>query len=268
MTPIRMLGVFAHPDDDVFTLGGVLATSGNRLESTFVFATSGEAGPISDPALATREGLADVRESEQRAAMEALGVAATTTSVFLRHPDYHLPDVDFEHLAGQIESTMRSVSPHTVVTFGPDGVTSHHDHIRAGEAATAAFHAARERAEPGTFERLLYAALPRSAIDRFYESLDEAGSATYGEEGSLFNLTGVPDDEIALWIDVEPARDRKIAAIGAHETQRDEWERIPPSARWIYLDTEAFVQAWPAPVTAEPAADRFLPEDGDDPDHS
>jgi LmbE family N-acetylglucosaminyl deacetylase len=263
MTPVRVLGVFAHPDDDVFTLGGVLAREEDRLESTLVFATSGGAGPISDPALATRETLAEVREGEQRAAMDALGVAATTTSVFLRHPDYHLPDVAFDELVDEVGATMRSVGPHTVVTFGPDGVTSHHDHIRAGEAATAAFHEVRAGAEPGMFERLLYAALPRSAVDRFYGSLAEASTA-YGEEGALFNLTGVPDDDVALRIDVSPVRERKLAAIGAHATQRDEWERIPPSGRWIYLETEAFVQAWPERAAGEPPGDRFLPDDGGD----
>ena len=258
--PLRVVGVFAHPDDDVFTLGGILADAGDRLDTTLVFATSGGAGPISDPSLATRETLADVREGEQLASMRALGVAGTTTPVFLRHPDYHLPEVPFEELVGEIEATMRSALPHTVVTFGPDGITSHHDHVRAGEAATEAFHRARVSAQAGSFERLLHAALPRGDVDRFYASLSAAESSAYGEEGSLFNMTGVPDDDIAMRIDIAKVRDRKLAGIDAHRTQRDEWERIPPSVRWIYLDAESFVQAWPPRDASEPVAGRFLPD--------
>jgi LmbE family N-acetylglucosaminyl deacetylase len=261
-TPLRVAGVFAHPDDDVFTLGGILADAGDRLETTLVFATSGGAGPISDPSLATRETLADVREGEQLASMRALGVADTTTPVFLRHPDYHLPDAPSEELVAEVEATLRTALPHTVVTFGPDGITSHHDHIRAGEAATEAFHRARPSAPPGAFERLLYAALPRSDVDRFYASLSDEESGSYGAEGSLFNMTGVPDDDIAIRVDIATARDRKLAGIAAHRTQRDEWERVPPAARWIYLDTESFVQAWPPRAESAPIVDRFTPERG------
>jgi LmbE family N-acetylglucosaminyl deacetylase len=258
MTPVRMLGVFAHPDDDVFTLGGVLAEAGDRLETTLVFATSGGAGPISDPSLATRETLADVREREQDASLRALGVDSMTRSVFLRHPDYHLPDVPFDTLVAQIEQVLRDVVPQTVVTFGPDGITSHHDHVRAGEAASEAFHLARSSAEAGSFERLLHAALPRSDVDRFYADLSEADAETYGEPEALFNLTGVRDDAIAVRVDIRAVSDRKEAGIAAHRTQRIEWERIPASARWIYLDAESFVQAWPPRSPNEPIRDHVV----------
>lgn len=255
----RMLGVFAHPDDDVFTLGGVLAEAGDAFETTLVFATSGDAGPISDPSLATRETLAAVREREQLESLRALGVEATTRSVFLRHPDYHLPEVPFDTLVAEIEQTMHEVRPQTVVTFGPDGITSHHDHIRAGEAATEAFHRARRSAADGAFEQLLHAGLPRSEVDRFYRNLSEAEAEAYGEPGALFNMTGVPDDDVAVRVDISDVRHRKIAGIAAHRTQRVEWDRIPPDARWIFLDAESFVQAWPARTTGAPVRDHVVP---------
>jgi LmbE family N-acetylglucosaminyl deacetylase len=260
VTPTPLLGVFAHPDDDVFAIGGVLADAGERIETTLVFATSGGAGPISDPSLATRETLADVREREQADSLRRLGVASSTRAVFLRHPDYSLPDVPFDTLVEEVEAVMQTVRPHTVVTFGPDGITSHHDHIRAGEAATEAFHRARRTAAPGAFECLLYAALPRSLVDRFYSSLSGAETTAYGTEGSLFNMTGVADEDVAVRVDIGRVRERKLAGIGAHRTQRDEWDRIPPSVRWIYLESESFVQAWPPRSPADPVHDRFPPD--------
>jgi LmbE family N-acetylglucosaminyl deacetylase len=171
--------------------------------------------------------------------MEALGVAGTTTSRFLRLPDYYLPDVAFDELVDLIAAIRHEVHPDVVVTFGPDGMTSHHDHIRVGEAATAAFDRIDGDAAPA---HLFQVALPRSVVDRFYADLDEAG---YGEEGDLFNVAGVPDEQIAVRFDARPFRSTKLEAILAHRTQIREWERIPESLRWIYLDEEAFVQARP-----------------------
>jgi N-acetyl-1-D-myo-inositol-2-amino-2-deoxy-alpha-D-glucopyranoside deacetylase len=248
---IRLLGVFAHPDDDVYTLGATLTAHRDELETTLVFATSGEAGPITDPEAVSREELGAVREREQRAAMEALGVAGSTTARFLRLPDYSLPDVPFDDLVRHIGDILLEVRPDVVVTFGSDGMTSHHDHIRVGEATTAAFDGLPS---PGAPTHLFHVALPRADVDRFYADLDEAG---YGEEGDLFNVAGVPDERIAVRFDARPHLSTKLDAILAHRTQICEWERIPEPLRWIYLDEEAFVQARPHEGVSEPRSDLF-----------
>jgi LmbE family N-acetylglucosaminyl deacetylase len=248
----KLLGVFAHPDDDVYTLGATLIAHRDDLETTLAFATSGEAGPITDPKAVAREELGAVREQEQRAAMEALGVARSTDSRFLRLPDYYLPDVPFEDFVRQITDLLLEVRPDVVVTFGPDGMTSHHDHIRVGEATTAAF----DRLAPDdAASSLFHVALPRADIDRFYAGLDEAG---YGDEGELFNVAGVPDDRIAVRFDARPYLPTKLEAILAHRTQLCEWERIPEPLRWIYLNEEAFVQARPQLDVVEPRTDLFV----------
>jgi len=114
---IKLVGVFAHPDDDVYTLGATLIAHRGRLDTTLVFATSGEAGPITDPAAVAREDLPAVREAEQRAAVEALGVAGSTASRFLRLPDYYLPDVPFDDLVARVTDVLVELRPDVVVTF-------------------------------------------------------------------------------------------------------------------------------------------------------
>jgi LmbE family N-acetylglucosaminyl deacetylase len=242
---LRLVGLFAHPDDDAFLIGGTLVLNRGRVDPTLVFATSGEAGPISDRSLATRETLGAVREDEQRAFLEATGLSDTRVE-FLRHPDYYLQEVPLERLVSEIEDVLREVRPHVVVTFGPDGLTSHHDHMRVGDAATRAFHSARTGHcdEDGAFQRLYLVALARSDVDHFYSGVRE-GAYLYGEEGKLFDVTGVPDDSIAVRVDTTPVRDRKLAGILAHRTQLVEHQRIPEPLRWIYLDSECFVQAYP-----------------------
>jgi LmbE family N-acetylglucosaminyl deacetylase len=249
---VRLAGVFAHPDDDSYLIGGTLLLHRGRVEPTLVFATSGEAGPIAAGSAATRQTLGSVREGEQRAFLEAIGYAGAPAH-FLRHPDYHLPEVPFERLVGEVEAVLREARPQVVVSFGPDGLTSHHDHIRAGEAAAEAFRRARAAdGEPAdAFLRLYQAAYPRPDVDRFYAGVRQ-GRFGYGEEGQLFDITGMPDERIAVRVDTRPVADRKWAAIGCHRTQLEEHERIPEPLRWIVLGAECFVQAFPPRSPGEP----------------
>jgi LmbE family N-acetylglucosaminyl deacetylase len=256
---VRLAGLFAHPDDDSYVLGGTLLLHPGAVEPTLVFATSGEAGPIADGAGVTREALGRAREAEQAAFMEAIGYGGAATR-FLRHPDYRLPEVPFERLVGEVEAVLREARPQVVVSFGPDGLTSHHDHVRAGEAAAEAFRRARAAdggGPAGAFQRLYQAAYPRSDVDRFYAGVRDGGFE-YGEEGNLFDLTGVPDDRIAVRVDTRPVAARKWDAILRHRTQLDEHERIPAPLRWIVLDAECFVQAYPERRPGGPVAGDLL----------
>ena len=242
---IRLAGVFAHPDDDVYLIGGTLLRHQRMLDLTLIFATSGEAGPISDPSLATRETLSKVREGEQRRCLDILGYGDARVE-FMHYPDYYLPEVPREQLTAGIQAVLHEVRPHIVVTFGPDGLTSHHDHIRVGEATSEAFHRERKTyaTGDGSFQRLYCVALPRKDVDRFYAAVREGG-LDYGTEGALFDITGISDDGIAVRETLEQVRARKLEGILAHRTQLVEWERIPEPLRWIYLDAEYFAQAYP-----------------------
>jgi LmbE family N-acetylglucosaminyl deacetylase len=56
-----IVSIFAHPDDEVFVVGGTLAQHAARGRVVAVCATRGELGEIRDPSLATRENLGEVR---------------------------------------------------------------------------------------------------------------------------------------------------------------------------------------------------------------
>src|SRR5919108_5973186 len=74
MSKKRLLGIFAHPDDEGTMSGALLKYSILDIETGLIYATRGEVGEIADPALATPENLGEVREGEMRAAAEVLGV--------------------------------------------------------------------------------------------------------------------------------------------------------------------------------------------------
>jgi LmbE family N-acetylglucosaminyl deacetylase len=247
----RLATVFAHPDDDAYQVGGWIAMHARELQLTQVFCTSGDAGPIWVEGVATRETLGRVREQEQRAFLDAVGAEHADVH-FLRYPDYHLNEVDAEELAGRVADILRGATPDVVVTFGPDGATNHHDHIAAGAAGDAAFHALRTEGSPG-FRRLLHTAHPRRSINRFYEALAERGDPRWDRgPDALFNPTGVPDGKIAVRVDMRGIQDTKLAGVLSHRTQIGELEMIPEDLRWLYFDEECFVQAWPERGGGEP----------------
>ena len=134
---IRILGVFAHPDDEVFAAGGTLAKYTARGAKAMVLsATRGQAGQIRDAAAATRHTLGAIRERELRSACAILGVQDV---VCLDHMDGALREADFEALVGQVADVIRDFQPDVAITFGEDGAYGHPDHVTISAAATRAF---------------------------------------------------------------------------------------------------------------------------------
>ena len=245
---VRVLGVFAHPDDDTYGVGGSMALhAGGDLDLTVVMATSGDAGRIADPSLATRETLGAVREAEDLASWRALGLRPDIR--FLRHPDGGLARVPREQLAAEVLAVLEETRPQVVITFGPDGITGHEDHVAIGAAATAAFHAARATGVGG-FERLLHLALPTSGLERLNELLRERGMEPL-DPSQPFVPRGVPDEAIGVSVDCSGAYERKLEALRCHKTQA-EMEDIPFDLWPEILGTETFVLAWPERLPDDP----------------
>src|SRR5215469_12025556 len=151
----RLLGVFAHPDDEVLCAGGTMARVAEAgAEVMIVSATRGERGQIRDPAAATRRTLGTVRESELRAAAAELGVQRVQV---LAYPDGTLPR-HRSSLGAEIAGIMRQFDPDTVITFGADGGYGHPDHVAISGLTTAAFRAQVRDHDRG--ERLYHAVFP------------------------------------------------------------------------------------------------------------
>jgi LmbE family N-acetylglucosaminyl deacetylase len=132
----RLLGVFAHPDDETFCAGGLFARYAKRGADTLVVsATRGEAGQIRDASVATRRTIAAVREAELRLACDRLGVSSVRC---LDYVDGTLADAEFGSLVGDVTNVVREFRPDVVISFGPDGGYGHPDHIAISAATTAA----------------------------------------------------------------------------------------------------------------------------------
>jgi LmbE family N-acetylglucosaminyl deacetylase len=93
-----------------------------------------------DPEM-NREKLGKIREREQRAACDVLGVGET---IFLRYPDGFVEDT--AEMRGKIVRELRRLKPHTVITWNPFRTTfTHRDHRLTGQSAVdAVFPLARD----------------------------------------------------------------------------------------------------------------------------
>jgi LmbE family N-acetylglucosaminyl deacetylase len=161
----RLLGVFAHPDDETFCAGGTFARyAKDGAEIMVASATRGQAGQIRDARVGTRRTIAAVREAELRLACERLGVAHVQCWDYL---DGALADADFAGLVGHVVGLIREFRPQLVITFGPDGGYGHPDHITISAAVTAA---CRQAGDPARYADQLAAGLAPHRPDRLYHS--------------------------------------------------------------------------------------------------
>jgi len=236
--------VVAHPDDDTFGVAGTVALHADDPDFRFVLihVTSGEAGPIADPSLATRGTLGAVREEEDRRSWVVLG-REPDRHEWLHYPDHGVADAPFEELVERIADVLRDERPTVVSTFGPDGITGHPDHIRVGEAASAAFH--RLRAEGGGgFRRLIHDAIPQSLLDRWNEQLVADGREPM-DPTQLYQPRGVPDEAIGLDVDTKAVAERVVAALREHRTQAGEVQDMSHEDLLQLASREHAVIAWP-----------------------
>ena len=189
------LVVFAHPDDAEFMCGGTVAAWANEgTEVHYCVVTDGSAGN-NDPG-ETRDTIRPVREAEQRAAAEVLGVKSIT---FLGFVDGEL-EVNLETRRA-ITRVVRRIRPEVLVAPDPSRLWSanryinHWDHKQAGTLA-------------------LCAVMPDApSRPQFSELLDE-GLEPY----EIPNLW-LSSDDADTYVDITKTLETKIASLEAHVSQ-------------------------------------------------
>ena len=120
-----VLAVVAHPDDESFALGAILAAfTGAGAEVQVLCLTHGEASTLHG----VPGDLESVRGAELAAAAAALGVNHTTLE---HHPDGALSEVSRTTLAAEVVAAAESCRADGLLVFDTSGVTGHQDHAAA-----------------------------------------------------------------------------------------------------------------------------------------
>ena len=192
--PVDVLVITAHPDDAEYgCAGSVVRWIREGRSVAYVLCTSGEKG-TSDRNVRAEE-LARLREAEQQAAADLLGVRDV---VFLRYPDQGLEDTPAfrKHLV----QVIRTFRPDTVVTTDPyRRYLWHRDHRIVGQVVLdAAFPFARD-----------HGAYPDLLADGY-------------EPHKVKELLFFGAEDINHYSDISDTIDRKLAALKCHASQMRE----------------------------------------------
>ena len=276
----RLLACFAHPDDEAFPVGGALATHAARgVQIRLITATLGEEGEIRQPGAATPETLGSVRRVELARAVRILGLhdhivlhyrdsgmAGTPPN---KHPQAFVnahPEAVIERLVAEI----RRFRPQVVLTFDPDGLYGHPDHIAIHNHATEAFHRA---ARPDAYPQHLVNGVTPYAPQRIYYSARPRGfrmewAQALRAEGIDFPLPdpnrasdGAPPETIHLEMDVSEQLEVKMGCILSHRTQvATDWpyDRVPRAAANKILGREYYIRGWPPVSSGEEVSPDFF----------
>jgi LmbE family N-acetylglucosaminyl deacetylase len=238
--------VFAHPDDDAYGAAGSVALHAEEEDFRFVLihATRGEQGDIREGFPATRETLGAVRQGEDEAAWRSLG-RVPDRHEWLGLPDGGLADLPFEQVVDAVAGILTEEDPAVVVTFGPDGIFGHPDHITIGAATDAAFLRLQPDSATG-FRRLAHGAVPQTVFERWNQQRAALGLWTF-DPTQMYHMRGIPDEEIAVTVDVSAVTGRIVAGLREHKSQlhvmsddptnTEQWERR--------LRREWYAIAWP-----------------------
>jgi LmbE family N-acetylglucosaminyl deacetylase len=225
-----ILSVWAHPDDETYLAAGVMASATDRGQRVVcVSATAGERG-TGDPEGWPPARLARVRRWEAAAAMAVLGV---TEHHILGLPDGALNQHD-EHGLRTVGRLLDDIEPDTILTFGPDGMTYHPDHIAVHRWVTKAWH------QRGRRSRLLYATPTVEHLARFRDLYEQWDMYMTDQRPS-----GTPTDALAIHIQLDGAQlDRKLTALSTMATQtRDLTAKLDPATYAAQVAEEAFIDA-------------------------
>jgi len=259
-----ILAIFAHPDDEAFGTGGTLSQYSSRgIPVNLVCATRGEVGEISDPSIATKETLGQVREEELRCAADTMGISEL---IFLNYRDSGMKgsvenrdprafiNAPAEEVIKQLVGVIRRLQPTVLITFEPNGGYGHPDHITIHKHSVAAFNAAADptqfadMGEPWRVDRLFYSVIPLSFFIKLKEEIIELGEDPddydFLEESDL----GWPEEMVNLIIDVSDTVNEKWEALECHRTQfgpGNLFRRIPEKRAKKLMSMEYFTLAEP-----------------------
>lgn len=257
-TGTRVVAIFAHPDDEAFTSGGVLSAFADRGAAvTLICATRGEQGEIASPSLATPETLGQVREQELRDAAAILGISDVR---FLDYRDSGMFGTDSNHnpaafiqhsteeVAGQLIALLTDIRPDLVITFTEDGGYLHPDHVHIYDSVVAAANRA-----PALLPHVYFASFPR---EFFQKIANQNHGAFAGMSEERRNRMGQPLAAFTFAVDVEPYFERKTAAFAAHKTQQPKENDHPflesEEARQLFGYHEYYIRAPMNQNTADP----------------
>jgi len=277
-TERTLLCVLAHPDDESFGPGGVLAEYALRgVRVVYACATRGEVGAADPEHLKGHATPGDMRWAELTAAARELGLAEIIhlgyrDSGMAGSPDNHHPEAlaaaPLEAVTARVVRVLRTVKAQVVITFDPLGGYRHPDHIAIHRATVAAFHAAGDAAqfpEAGpayTPQKLYFTIFPKGFLKLAVRLLPLLGQnpRQFGRNRDIDLTQLLEEFPIHARVPISAAAlARKAAASAQHKSQLAGGPPRGP-VRWLlrrFEQTETLMRAYPPAVDGVIETDLF-----------
>lgn len=278
-TPLTLLAVLAHPDDESFGMGGTLALYAQRGVQTYlVCATRGEEGEVDEDCLEGFASIAERRESELRCAAGILGLAGV---YFLGYRDSGMPGSEanthpealaaqpVEQVARRIVRHIRQLKPQVVVTFDPIGGYKHPDHIAIHRATVLAFKLAGETSfqdglPPFQPQKLYYHTFPKTFLRLMVRLAPLMGMDPRrmgrNKDINFAELVAEADFPIHARVNYRKVRKAKDAAAACHDSQLPgafARRGLVTSLMRLIGNSDAYMRAEPPPVKGQHEKDLF-----------
>jgi LmbE family N-acetylglucosaminyl deacetylase len=241
----RLLVVVAHPDDETFGCGSLLAYAADHGVTTVVAcATRGEAGTPTPGRGLDDADMAVVREAELRAAAGFLGVERVELFSWVDSGMDGDPGpgtlvaAPLDDVADAVATLIDEVRPDVIVTL--DASDGHRDHRHIRDATLLATE--RSRWHPlRVYLQCLPQVLMRKWVDELMKKQPDSEHLALGE-------LGTPESEITTVIDTADYLDRRNAAMALHTSQTSPYEVMPDALRREFLAVDRLrrvVPPWP-----------------------
>lgn len=194
--------VFAHPDDEAFGPSGTIHKLTAEYDVFILCATKGQAGQDSRSELSLS--LTSRRAQELKESAKHLGVKKV---YFLGFRDGTLSNNLYHKLADKIRTHLEELKPEIIITFEPQGVSGHIDHITVSMATTFAVQKLKF-----VKEIWYHCILKERAANR--------------KDYFIYFPEGYDKSEVDKIVDISDVWTVKEQAMLKHESQRHDAERI------------------------------------------
>lgn len=196
-----VVGIFAHPDDEAMGPAGTLAIMAKDHPVYLICVTNGDAAGKTNT---EKEAIGEVRKEELRNSAKVIGVKQV---FFLEYRDGDLSNNLYHQLAAEIQKKLEELRPDTLITFEPNGVSGHIDHVAVSMVSSYLF------CHLSFIKKLMYYCLEEKRAARLHDYF-------------IYVPPGYKKSQIQTIVDIKDVWETKLAAMKCHASQMHDVETI------------------------------------------
>lgn len=213
-----LIGVFAHPDDEIIISGMIIQAIANNYDVHLISVTAGEAGTIRNKKFSNVNDM-DIGSIRSKEYSKVCNQLKVTTSNILGYPDSGSSEWDEQSLHNDLLNIFNKTKPDYIVSFPLNGGNGHPDHIKTAELTTSA---AQEFSKDNETQLMYLTSFKKNLLNKILWFLPKS------KKRRIIEKYGIDNEEVDLTIKLRVLEHRKKIKLSLlHQTQfPDEKGRI------------------------------------------